>query len=286
MATVRRPMSWVPLMSATIIGAVAAGIVLWQWSLKDLDRQTQETRAELKKLSVSGGLSPTQEVMDYLSARQVSLEERYRYWLEVAAVPPVAEAAGPDPQLYFQEQFHDMQRTLERLTAARSMPVPEQLGFPKELPPSDTVPRLLVQVSLIQESAALILQHGVKSLTSFKVEDPETVSDEEQPGAFLLRLPVRIRVTCSLAQLMKVLGALERIKPVIDVRAVRILGGSETDTLDAELVLARYLATAAVHELTTPSDEARPPTKKSSTRPLPADEAHQEERRAPRSSAR
>jgi len=72
--------------------------------------------------------------------------------------------------------------------------------------------------------AALMLEQGVIALTSLKIEDPESVealAEEEPP--FLVRLPVRVRLACSLAQLMKVLGAMERVTPLIDVRALRLL---------------------------------------------------------------
>jgi hypothetical protein len=150
--------------------------------------------------------------------------------------------AQADPQLYFQERFHEVQRALERLAAARDAAVPEQLGFPKELPPSDTVPRLLVQLALMQELAELAFEHQVSALTSLKVEDPQPVSGEDGEGPFVMRLPVRMRVTASLPQLMKILGAIEQKRPLIDVRGLRVASPPAGDALEVELVLARYLA--------------------------------------------
>ena len=242
----QRPLAWVPLMVAVVMGAAVTGVVVWQMNVQSFEHRIEEKHASLKRLALSGGITPNQEVMDYLTARQGMIDARYHRWLQALAAPAIAEAAGADPQLYFQEQFHEVQRTLERLAIARTMAVPEQLGFPKELPPSDTVPRLLVQLELIKETAALIFEQGVTALKSLKIEDPEPVPEDEGGGPFLIRLPVRVRLTSSLPQLMKILGAIERANPIMDVRALRILPSS--DILEVELVLARYLVNQTEHD--------------------------------------
>lgn len=262
-----RAVSWTPVVGAMVAGATMAGVLAWRVNLQAIDQQVKQKRSELKKLVLSGTIPPNQEVVDYLTARQRSLEARYRHWLDVVTVPKPAEAVSADPQLYFQEQFHEMQRTLERLATARALPVPEQLGFPKELPPSDTVPRLLVQLSMIQDTAALMLQQGVSALTSFKVEDPEAVPEEEGGAPFLTRLPIRVRLTASLPQLMKILAALERATPMIDVRTVRVLTSATPDLLDVELMLARYLMSAPLQDAPPADERARPSSKAKRTTP-------------------
>jgi len=278
MAQPRPPIAWPPLLAATLAGATLAGIIGWRLNLQGIDAQIKSTRAALKKLTLSGGIPPTQEVMDYLTAHQLSLERRYRHWLTVVAAPPLADAAAADPQLYFQEQFHEMQRAVERLAAARGVPVPEQLGFPKELPPSETVPRLLVQLELLKEVAALVLEQGVSGLASVKVEDPEPVPEPEGDAAFLIRLPVRARLSGSLSQVMKVLGAVDRARPLIDVRALRLApassqagageaapGRAAGERLDVELVLARYLVVEAAPDAAAAETAASSKPKASST---------------------
>ena len=218
----RRPVPMGALVGAMVVGAAVAGGIFWRLNLTAIDGQITTKTSALKKLVLSGRIPPNEEVMEYLTSRQDSLERRYQRWLQRVASVQVAEASSADPQLYFQEQFHEVQRTLERLATARAMAVPEQLGFPKELPPSDTVSRLLIQLSLIKEAAALIFEQGVAGLSSFKIEDPQTVPEPEGEEPFLIRLPVRVRLSASLPQLMKVLGAIQRANPLIDVLAIRI----------------------------------------------------------------
>lgn len=257
----RRPIAWGPLVAATCSGAVLAGIIAWHLNLQTIEGQIKSTGAGLRKLSLAGGIPPNQEVMDYLTTRQTALEQHYQSLVDRVSVPPLSGAASADPQLYFQEQLHDVQRILERLTAARSMPVPEQLGFPKALPPSDTVPHLLAQLSLIKDVATLILEERVRALSSFKIEDLETVKEDEGEGPLLTRLPVRVRLTSTLAQLVRLLLSIDEAKPLIETRAVRIESGSEPEQLDVELILARHLA-VAVAPKTSPPEEATPATKK------------------------
>ena len=250
------------------VGAVLAGLFTWRVSLQSIDRQITAKRAAVRKLVLSGALPPNQEVADYLAVRQTALEARYQLWLDSVAAPLVSDAsAQADPQLYFQERVHEMQRALERLAAARSLPVPEQLGFPKELPPTDTVPRLLVQVALVQELAALAFEHQMQSVNSLKVDDPQPVAGREGEGPFVLRLPVRVRLTATLPQLMKILGAIEQKRPLIDVRSLRVSAPPSGDALDIEIVLARYLALtstlADTAEDDEPSAEPARPAKKS-----------------------
>jgi len=273
----QRSLSVIPLLSALVAGGTVVGLVVWRLHMNTLDARIHTERAALKKLLFSGKIPPNEEVARYLIVRPIAIQDRYRYWLDRVAIPAVAEAASADPQLYFQEQFHEVERTLERLAAARSTAVPEQLGFPKDLPPSDTVPRLLVQLSLIQEAATLIFEQGITALSSLKVEDPQPVAPAEGRASFLVRLPVRVRMRATLPQLMKVLAAIQRISPLVDVQTLRVstatssegpeaqptaqpatapisptrpaqasapTDSSQRDTLDVELVLARYLVTA------------------------------------------
>ena len=261
-----RSISVIPLVGALAGGLLLAGAIGWWLNLRFIHEQIGETRAALKKSRLSGGVPPNQEVMDYLTSRHAALEQRYRDWLEVISAPPLAEAASADPQLYFQEQFHEVQRTLERFAAARGMAVPEQLGFPKELPPSDTVPRLLVQLSLIREAAELILKQGVSALSSLKIEDPQTVPETAGGEPFLTRLPVRVRLTASLPELMKVIGTIERARPLIDVRAIHLVNESSSGPLEVELLLARYLVAALSQEPLPAESAERSPQKKPAVR--------------------
>ena len=249
MASPKTPIAWGPVLGALVVGASIAGVFGWRLNLRSLDDQIRAKQKAVKKLTITGGVSPNEDVMAYLASRQASLEQRYQSWLQLVSAPPLAEAAQADPQLYFQERFHEVQRTLERLSTARGIAVPEQLGFPKELPPTDTVPRLLVQLSLIQELSELMLEQGVTVLSSLKVEDPEPVVDAggEDADAFLTRLPVRVRLTGSLSSVMKTLASIHHAKPLIDVRSLHIAPASAEgqaagpDALEAELLLARYL---------------------------------------------
>jgi len=276
----RPPIAWPPLLAATVAGAALAALIGWRLSLQSLDAQIQAKRAALKKLALSGGIPPTQDVMDHLTAHQLSLEGRYQHWLKAVTAPPLADAVRADPQLYFQEHLHEVQRTLDRLAAARGVPVPEQLGFPKELPPPDAVPRLLAQLALLEEATTLLFEQDVPVVSSLKIEDPEPAPDQEA-GAFLQRLPVRVRLSASLPRLMQALGALARARPLIDVRALRVQpalpGGSpgaSGERLNAELVLARYLVVSATTE-----PAAAEPETTGASKPAPATKART--RRAP-----
>ena len=243
-----RRTAWVPLLSGMVASAALTGVIGWRLSLQNMDGQIKEKRTSLKKLVLSGGIPPNQEVTDYLAARQASLDQHYQHWLKLVASPALAEAAKTDPQLFFQEQFHEVEQKLQRLAAARSIPVPEELGFPKGLPPSDTVPRLLAQLALIQEASTLILEQNVAGLASLKVEDPEPVPEAEGGTGFLTRLSVRVRLTSTLPELMTVLRAMERVRPLIDVRAMAVANAVTPDLLDVELLLSRYLVMAALPE--------------------------------------
>lgn len=255
------------LVGATLVGALASGFVAWQVHVKAIDAQIEQKRATLEKLAVTGRIPPNQDVMDYLTARGATLQERYHYWETLAVAPLAEKGARSDPQLYFQEQLHDVQGTLERLAKARGLATPEQLGFPKELPPSDTVPRLLVQLALIEDVAKLVLTQGVTSLTSFKVDDPDPIPERESEEPFLMRLPVRVRLAGSLPVVMKVFGVLQHARPTIDVQGVRMASGSTPDTLDVELVVSRYLVLVgpSTPEKSNDDQEAAEPVKRPPT---------------------
>ncbi|MBI4342890.1 MAG: hypothetical protein HY599_05950 [Candidatus Omnitrophica bacterium] len=253
-----------PMLGAVLAGAALTGIVVWRFNLDSLDRAVNVKRSAVKKLVLSGGIPPTQEVMDYLTARQQALEARYQRWLDAITVPPPAEAVPADPQLYFQQQVHEVQRTLERLAAARSVPAPAQLGLPKELPPSDTVPRLLAQLQLVQQAAELAFEQDVSALASLKVEDPDPIPAEEGSETFLLALPVRVRFTGTLNQTIKVLGAMERVRPLIDIRSLRLVSAADPSQLEAELLIARYAVMPAIPKPA--SEEPRGSAKKKTSK--------------------
>ena len=266
-----QPVAWGPVLAALVVGAAFAGWLAWRMTLQGLESRMTAKRSAIRKLALSGGIPPNQEVADYLASRQVAVEARYQYWLAAAAAPALPTDAQADPQLYFQERLHDLQQTFQRLAAARAAPVPEQLGFPKELPPSDTVPRLLIQLTLVEEMAELIYEHQVTALTSLRIEDPETVSGEEDAAPFLMRLPVRLRFSASLAQLMKLLSAIERQRPLVDVRGVHIASAPEGGALELELTVARYLAlSTAVPDVAAEAEATavkKKPARKSKAKP-------------------
>ena len=124
------------------------------------------------------------------------------------------------------------------------------------------MPRLLVQLQLLEDAAGLILAQGVSGLSFVKVEDPQPVTEQGSDAPFLLRLPVRVRFTSSLPVAMKVLAALQQARPIIELQASRLSASSSPDTLDAELVLARYTVVAPAV-----SDEAEPAERKPSGKP-------------------
>jgi hypothetical protein len=245
-----------------VVGAAAAATVGWNVHLNGLDEQITRKQSALKKLTLSGGIPPNDEVMSHLAQRQEALERSHAYWEQAVIAPPVPDEAKADPQLYFQEQVHTVQQTFEQLAVDKNVPVPEQLGLPKELPPADTVPRLLAQLSLSEELAQLILNQQSGQLTSLKIEDPEPVappSAEEPMPEQLVRLPVRVRMTTSLALAAKTLAAIHDVRPLIDIRSIRIApastglqpgpaGGAPAahpDLLDVELGVARYIMVAS-----------------------------------------
>lgn len=264
----RRPAGWTPLVLAVGVTAAGAAVMGWRVYVSSVQARIRDRQAALKKLVLSGKIPPNQQVMDYLTARDAALQTRYQHWLKAVTATPLAEAASADPQLYFQEQFHDVQRTLERLASARGLAVPEQLGFPKELPPSDTVPRLLVQLSLMKELAEAIFAQGVGELVSLKIEDPDSMADQDDASPFLIRLPVRVRLVATLPQFMKVLAAVDRMSPLVDVRAMRVATAQTPEHLDVELLVSRCLvAPASTVEAPTPPEKTAASSPKKGSSP-------------------
>jgi hypothetical protein len=224
---------------------VAGGVCGWWLRAQALDQAIAGRQSALKSLHLGGGLPPNREVMDYLTTRTVALGKQYQAALELVAPMAVGMEEQADPQLFFQQRFHEVQRTLERLATARGMPVPVQLGFPKELPPPEMVPRLLLQLGLIEDAATHIMAQGISQLTSVKVEDPQAVAPVgEEHEAFLTRLPVRVRLSCSVQVLAKILALGDRARPHIDLQGLHVSTPIESKELEVEVVLARYFVTA------------------------------------------
>ncbi|MBI3323745.1 MAG: hypothetical protein HYZ92_00505 [Candidatus Omnitrophica bacterium] len=210
--------------AAVLLGvclAVGAGAA-WTIAIQHLNGRIDETKTALKRLHLAGRIPPNESVMDYLQVRTDALTAQYQRMLQIVAPLPEASIGEANPQLHFQERVHEVQRTLERLVAARGMDVPLQLGFPKELPPADTVPQLLIQLKLIEDAAELIIPQPISKMASVKLEDPQAVARSTDTDPFLTRLPVRLRVTCTLETLTKLLGLLDRMQPLTEFQAVRL----------------------------------------------------------------
>jgi len=80
-----------------------------------------------------------------------------------------------------------------------------------------------------------------------KIEDPVmVVGADEEP--FLMRLPIRVRLSCSLSQLVHVLGAIQATNPMMDIEALKVQQGELGVDLEAEMMLSRYLLLAAPSE--------------------------------------
>ena len=244
----RRMFSWYSIALTSALTVLVGGQLFWRFHLQTLDGLIRDKKRAMKKLSISGGIIPNQEVADYLRQRQTSIDARYQQWLKHVVVSPDSQAAVTDPQLYFREYFHEVERTLEKTAAARGVAVPERLGFPKELPPSDTVPRLLVQLSMIQEMGSMLIGGDLAQVASFKVEDPEPMPLNDTDVS-LMRLPLRIRLSATLPQLMQVMSSFEQAKPLVDLRLLRVAAeptlpeeqADKEQLLQVELIVSRYL---------------------------------------------
>lgn len=234
--------SWFAIGTSAVALLAVGGWVGWRMRIEAIEQELTRKQHALKTLHLSGRLPPNREATEYLKSRTAALEVAYQTALELTTVSSMMSEGHADPQLYFQQRVHEIQRTVDRLTAARGMKSPEHLGLPKELPPADVVPRLLLQLELIKDAAELVIAQGITQLSAVKVEDPQTLSGSSEQ--FLMRLPVRLRLSCSLETLTKVLGVLDRAKPMIDLQAVRLHLPAEGQGLEVELVVARYLATS------------------------------------------
>jgi hypothetical protein len=224
-----------PIMVGVLVAlATAGGGAAWAMRMRALDEQIATTTKGLKTLHLGGKLPPNQDVMDYLTARGAALDTGYRDALSLLTTPPVSLKGHADPQLYFQQRVHEVQSQLVRLSSARGLTPPTLLGLPKELPPSDVAPRFLLQLALIEQLAETVLPIAdVDTVASFKVEDPGMVpAGDEEP--FITRLPVRLRGSASLKGVSTMLAAIDRMRPVVDVSALRVsVPKVKTDAGDA-----------------------------------------------------
>ncbi len=217
--------SWIRIVGVfAAVGGVGL-VVSWWLMLHALDYQIVSKRAALKRLHVGGRLAPSRAVVDYLTKRAAAFQARSDAAMEFVAPSQSLPGGQADPQLFFQQRVHEVQQTLERLAASHATDVPLQLGLPKDLPPADVVPRFLAQLALIEELARVMLETpGVVSVTSFKVEDPQTISETAATEAepLVTRLPVRIRLRCSVEAVGRVLDGVARLRPLVDVVSLRI----------------------------------------------------------------
>ena len=121
------------LLVLSVSGLVGIG---WWLSLQGMQRQITARTQQLGSLRLTGRVPPNRDVMDYLTRRTEALQQQYRQ-ARARVAPPIPELMhAEDPQVMFQERVHGVQRTLERLATAHGMTLPQQLGFPKELPPA------------------------------------------------------------------------------------------------------------------------------------------------------
>ncbi len=278
----RQPASWSWAMVTAAVAGAVAGVVAWQLRLHAIDDMITHKRSAMKQLQLKG-VPPDPEVVDYLTNRETQLESQYREQLAALAPSLPTGESQANSQLYFQERVHDIQQTLDHLATAQGLELPTVLGLPKELPPVDAVPRFLTQLGIIEDTAKLLAAvNGISQVRSFKVDDPQPVPAVEGAESFLVALPVRIRLTCSLQAVSRLLGVLDRATPAMDLAGVRIVTpptppssdapagpASEPVGLDVELVVARYQVTAP--ELGPSTEE--PATVPAGSRRKPAAEA-------------
>ena len=248
-----RPSVPMLLLSMAAAAAIAAGVWI-KMELARLDGAIAQAHAAVKTLAIGGRLPSAPDVAAYLSERGRALEAHYAAAREWLTAPSEAAAAGVDPQLYFQQRMHEVQQRLERLAVARQLSVPSMLGLPKELPPSDAVPRFLVQVRVIEELAEVVFaESGVSRIESFKVEDPQPLpAPGEEAQSFLLRLPVRVRLACPIEALAKVLGRLERVHPLINLESLHLAANGHDGEMLIDLSAARYLTTSELIDTNEP----------------------------------
>ncbi len=242
-----RVVSPLALAALALVGAATAAGLLWRLTVRGVEQEIAQHQRGLSSLHLSGRVPPNREVMAYLTRRMDALSAQYQQAVSLVAPSLPQRPGDDDPQLAFQERVHEVQRTLERLTTARGMSIPLQLGLPKELPPAETVPRFLLQLTLIEELAEVIMTvDGVSQLVSFKAEDPRAVSAGEE-AAFVTALPVHVHLSCALGALTTLLHLLDQAQPVMALQRMQVAssgalsGTGGPSSLDVELVVARYV---------------------------------------------
>jgi hypothetical protein len=96
-------------------------------------------------------------------------------------------------------------------------------------------------LALLREAAILVFEQGVELVPSLKIEDPEPANSSDGLGSLLARLPVRVRLRCSMTQLMRLLVAIEHASPVIEPEAIRLTASDQAERLEVELLLTRVV---------------------------------------------
>ncbi|MBN1794612.1 MAG: hypothetical protein JW844_06575 [Candidatus Omnitrophica bacterium] len=195
----------------------------------------------VKRFLLEGDIVPSRQLYQQIEAEQEAFEG-YGAQLRKFLDPGFKSLPrGSESGLYFREALFALEKKLDREAKGAGIEIPKSLGFGTELPPVSEVPRLLKQLTLVEQVVTSFISEGATEISEIQLLELPAVD-----GQNFEEVPVEVRAVVSHGGLLRVLYALNTAQPAVDIRTLRV---KRLDTLlEVDLTASVFLFNEAASE--------------------------------------
>ena len=202
-----------------------------------LDDELDRKGADIKKYIARTGSLPSKESFKKLESQTLELEEKFTELVDFIDPEKTRIAQSTtEAGLYFIDKLHSSMKKFSDTAEAKSISLPENLGFGDGLPKESMVDTLLRQLV-----TGILLENDAIEFTAIKplksIDYIESLSKE----VLYSEIPVQISMKIDTGALISLLLELKNASPVVSVKEMHVKSGDlDSDKIEVSLVMSTF----------------------------------------------
>ncbi len=207
-----------------------------------LDDELDRKGADIKKYIARTGSLPSKESFKKLESQTLELEEKFTELVDFIDPEKTRIAQSTtEAGLYFIDKLHSSMKKFSDTAEAKSISLPENLGFGDGLPKESMVDTLLRQLETVELVTGILLENDAIEFTAIKplksIDYIESLSKE----VLYSEIPVQISMKIDTGALISLLLELKNASPVVSVKEMHVKSGDlDSDKIEVSLVMSTF----------------------------------------------
>ena len=213
---------------------VIAQPVLSHLQAEKMTDAIETNKKMVKRFLLKDEVLPSRRLHDHIKAEQEAFEGYYGQLRKFLDPGFKNLPQGSESGLYFRETLFALEKKLDREAKGAEIGIPKSLGFGTELPSVSDVPRLMKQLSLVEQLVTSFISEGATAIIEIQL-----LEFAQEEGQNFEEVPVEVQVIISNEGLLRVLYALNTAQPAVDIKNIRVRRIDEV--LEVDVIASAFL---------------------------------------------